>query len=44
MTADHIARTIFHAATWRAMHGVSPLIAAGVAIALAIWFLSRRRR
>ena len=43
MNADAIARTIFHAATWRAMHGLPPLLAALIAAGIAIWLLTRRR-
>ena len=44
MTIDHVINTIFHAATWRAVHGVSPLAALAIAAgAVAVGLYLRRR-
>ena len=32
MTGSHILDVIFRASVWRALHGVSPLVAAGIAV------------
>lgn len=43
MTINHIVDTIFHAATWRAMHGVTPLAALAIAAgAIAVGIYLRR--
>lgn len=45
MTAHHIADVIFRSAVWRAMHGVSPIVAlviAGAAVLVAGIYLVRR--
>lgn len=39
----HLANVVFNAATWRAMHGLPPLLAALIAAGIAIWLLTRRR-
>lgn len=42
MTTDHMLQTVFHAATWRAMHGVPTYVA--MLIALGVALLAWRRR
>ena len=44
MTVHHIVTTIFHAATWRAMHFAGPTVAIAIAVgAVAVGlFLNRR--
>ncbi len=45
MTTSHILDIIGRAATWRAMHGVSPMVAALIAAAVfAVALYGRRRR
>jgi hypothetical protein len=41
---NHLLDTFFRAATWRAMHGVSPALAIGLAIAIGAALLWRSRR
>ena len=44
MTLDHIVNTIFHAGVWRAMHGVSPIVALAIAAgAVAVGLYLRNR-
>lgn len=45
MTLDRIVDTIFHAATFRAMHGLSPAAAACLAVAaIMVGLVLRSRR
>ena len=44
MTLDHVADTVFRAATFRAMHGLSPGAAALLAIGIVVVGLYLRRR
>ena len=44
MTFDHIVDTIFRAGVFRAMHGVSPMMAAGIACAAVVVAFALRRR
>ncbi len=44
MTLDRILDHIAHAAAFRALHGVSPGVAALVLLVLAVWALAARGR